>query len=127
MVLYMKKNKKSHSIEERKQKRAEEINIYQEIKKQWYSQGTTNPTLQVKYIGGQGIRAGTKVTMAKFTASKIKMVVWNSRGIKGKKAELVKRFEETDIIILTETKAQQEGLVRFSGFKTVSKQSQGCS
>lgn len=65
--------------------------------------------------------------MTKFTASKIKMVVWNSRGIKGKKAELGKRFEETDIIILTETKAQQEGLVRFSGFKTVSKRSQGCS
>lgn len=75
VYLYMKKNKKSHSVEERKQKRAEKINIYQEIKKQWYSQGTTNPTLQVKYIGGQGIRAGTKVTMTKFTASKIKMVV----------------------------------------------------
>lgn len=56
-------------------------------------------------------------------------MVWNCRGYKSKRNELIMRIQEYDIIVLTKTKYknEQNRKIYFSGFKTYFKESLGNS
>ena len=57
----------------------------------------------------------------------IKILIWNCRGIRNKKNELIQRSKNYDIIILTETKCHNRNEMYFSGNKTHFKESKGNS
>lgn len=45
----------------------------------------------------------------------MELVIWNARGIRGKKAELIGTVNKYDIICITETKLNKGYNLRFSG------------
>lgn len=45
------------------------------------------------------------------------ILVWNARGLKNKRAELSKRINRYDIVIITETKAKKTELINISGYE----------
>lgn len=46
-----------------------------------------------------------------------KILVWNARGLKNKRAELSKRINRYDIVIITETKAKKTESINISGYE----------
>lgn len=48
----------------------------------------------------------------------MELVIWNARGIRGKKAELIGTVNKYDIIGITETKLNKGYNLRFSGYIT---------
>lgn len=46
-----------------------------------------------------------------------KILVWNARGLKNKRAELSKRINRYDIVIITETKVKKTESINISGYE----------
>lgn len=57
----------------------------------------------------------------------LKTVIWNYRRLKNKRNELIRIITAYDIIVLVETKCQNNKKTYFSSFKTVYKKSRGNS
>lgn len=51
----------------------------------------------------------------------IKALLWNARAWKGKREELIKRMQNYDIGILTETKHRREDHIHIPGYDIISK------
>lgn len=50
----------------------------------------------------------------------MELILWNARGIRGKKAELTGKINSFDIICITETKLNKNYNLRFTGYATYS-------
>lgn len=48
----------------------------------------------------------------------MELILWNARGIRGKKAELTGKINSFDIICITETKLNKNYNLRFTGYAT---------
>lgn len=54
----------------------------------------------------------------------MKIVLWNARGIKNKKVEIIRRFQEFDVVIVTEMKNKTNEKCNIPGFNVAIKDSQ---
>lgn len=49
----------------------------------------------------------------------LKVLLWNARGIRNKKEEIIERIKNTDIAIITETKNRKKKNLRITGFRII--------